>query len=300
VKICRLALPAFAREGKESDVAGFDHESLECGDGDSLESEIIDSARDDVPPPQAREQLLAALNLAPSSGPTEQPSPLRAAGAVHARVVGLALALGAGVAIVVSMSSGGDPVASAPNVAAVAPLEAVAPKETQEPIAAPEEVQAETERSPEPSRQATPARTTPASVRQDAVGAGAERAGHAARSASTAARLQEQEAAAPAPSTLGRELARVTAARSALAEGEAARSLQMLDAYDAEFPAGAFSVEVAVLRVEALARSGHAEDARRLGNRFLAQHPDGLFARRVAATLRSVSLVEDDPSTPTR
>jgi hypothetical protein len=265
-------------------MAGFDHESLECSGGDPLESEIIDSARDDLPPPEAREQLLAALNLAPSSGPTEQSSPGRAVGAVHARVVGLALALGAGVAVVVSMSTSGDPIASAPNVAGVAPVEAVARKEPQEPTAAPEKAQEAP--SPEPSRQAAPVRTTPASV--------------AARSTSAAARLQEQEADASAPSTLGRELARVTAARSALAEGESTRSLQMLDAYDAEFPAGAFSVEVAVLRVEALARSGHAEEARRLGNHFLAQHPEGLFARRVAATLRSVARVEDDLPTPTR
>ena len=77
----------------------------------------------------------------------------------------------------------------------------------------------------------------------------------------------------------------MTAARSALAAGDATRSLAVLDAYEAEFPNGAFSVEVSVLRVEALARAGRMTEARRLGERFLRQHPNGLFARRVASTL---------------
>jgi hypothetical protein len=89
-------------------------------------------------------------------------------------------------------------------------------------------------------------------------------------------------------STLGRELARIAAARNALTEGDATRTLQLLDAYDAEFPRGTFSVEVSVLRIEALARAGRTDEAAQLGNRFLARYPEGVLARRVATTLRAV------------
>ncbi|MDF2695479.1 MAG: hypothetical protein K0S65_3862, partial [Labilithrix sp.] len=34
-----------------------------------------------------------------------------------------------------------------------------------------------------------------------------------------------------------------------------------------------------------LARAGRPDEARRLGSRFLAEHHEGAFARRVAATL---------------
>ena len=84
----------------------------------------------------------------------------------------------------------------------------------------------------------------------------------------------------------------MTDARSALAAGDAARTLEILDSYESEFPSGAFSVEVSVLRVEALARAGRMDEARRLGQRFLQQHPHGLFARRVASTLGVVNSPE--------
>ena len=77
----------------------------------------------------------------------------------------------------------------------------------------------------------------------------------------------------------------MTAARSALAAGDTARTLELLDSYESEFPAGTFSMEVSALRVEALARSGRMAEARRLGERFLQQHPHGLLASRVASTL---------------
>jgi len=271
-------------------VAELDDVSLEGNMLDQLEQDVLDSARDDVPPPAGREQLLAALSLAPSSGMTGRASPRGGAGARVAQVMGVALAVGA-VAVVVSMYGSGDASAPAPapspSPAVVAPVDPVATTETPATVAQPAAVP-----SPQPSsdtpRPASEAIDVPAPNRP----VPALRAVRTAPSAATAA--------SPAESTLGRELARVTAARSALAGGEAARTLHELDAYDAEFPAGAFSVEVAVLRIEALARSGRGDEARRLGDRFLAQHPQGLFARRVATTLRSVGLAPEDPLTPIR
>ncbi|AKU97341.1 hypothetical protein AKJ09_04005 [Labilithrix luteola] len=95
--------------------------------------------------------------------------------------------------------------------------------------------------------------------------------------------------ATPAPTdTLGRESARVEAVRAALARNDAARAVTLLDAYDREFSPGAFAIEVSVLRIEALARLGQTERARRLGKQFLAEHRQGAFARRVTATLEAL------------
>ena len=96
-------------------------------------------------------------------------------------------------------------------------------------------------------------------------------------------------ARAQAPTdTLDREIARVDAARAAVARHQSARALALLDAYEREFSPGAFAVEVSVLRIEALADAGRFEEARRLGERFLSEHRQGAFARRVAATIESL------------
>ncbi|MBX3207137.1 MAG: hypothetical protein KF764_18970 [Labilithrix sp.] len=86
-------------------------------------------------------------------------------------------------------------------------------------------------------------------------------------------------------STLALEIAQVEATRAALAAGDAKKTLALLDQYDREFPAGAFAVEVSVLRIEALTRAERTDEARRLGSRFLAEHRQGAFARRVSIAL---------------
>jgi hypothetical protein len=85
-----------------------------------------------------------------------------------------------------------------------------------------------------------------------------------------------------------REIQAVEAARTSLSAGNAGPSLSILDEYNREFPKGAFSVEVSVLRVEALARVGRTSEAKALGKRFLESHREGAFARRVASTLDSL------------
>ncbi|MBX3212210.1 MAG: hypothetical protein KF850_09270 [Labilithrix sp.] len=270
---------------------------------DQLERDVLASARDDVPPPEAREQLLAALNLPASTASAGRSSAWGGAGARVAQVVGLALAVGAASIAVVGLSGDDAETAAAPEAAAVAPPAPAATPEMVATIAAPA--------SPQPPHAAAPGEPPPAEEATDVAApnrpAPAPRGARPAQPAPDApaelgARAPTTRSGAPArvESTLGRELARVTAARSALAGGHAARALGELDAYDAEFPAGAFSVEVAVLRIEALARSGRSDEARRLGDGFLAQHPRGLFARRVTTTLRGAGPAPEDPPTPAR
>jgi hypothetical protein len=101
--------------------------------------------------------------------------------------------------------------------------------------------------------------------------------------APTAHRSRSAERAEADP--LPPQIARVDAARAALARGDTQQTLALLHAYDREFPDGAFTIDVAVLRIEALTRAGKTEQARALGEEFLGRHPQGPFARRVRRTL---------------
>ncbi|MBX3199784.1 MAG: hypothetical protein KF894_16735 [Labilithrix sp.] len=298
-------------------MAELDETSLVGSELEQLEQDVLASARDDVPPKEARDQVLAALSLPASTASAGRASPWGGAGARVAQVIGLALAVGAASVAVVGLS--GDDAEAVPTseAAAVAPRVPVTTPETA-PEAMPETVSTiaapAVVASPRPPQEAAPGESTPTEETTDIAAPnrpapaprGARPVQHtpaADAPAELGARAPTTRSSAPAArveSTLGRELARVTAARSAIAGGEAARALGELDAYDAEFPAGAFSVEVAVLRIEALARSGRGDEARRLGDRFLAQHPQGLFARRVTTTLRSVGPAPEDPPTPAR
>ena len=258
-------------------MSDLDLEPLVRGDADPLEKTVLGSARADAPALAAKAALLATLAPAPAPpasdaphAPRVGPSLLRRFGARYAP--GVALVVGAGAAALMSVSREAERRAE-PNAGVVelAPP-AVAPSRPESAHAPPAIV--------EPSAPEPPARVPgeTASVRP------------APRHVPVAPRAVARPSAEPDDdSTLARELARVGAARSALAAGDPARTLTLLDAYDAEFPKGAFTIEVSVLRIEALARSGQVEEARKLGDRFLAQHPDGAFARRVTATLQGIA-----------
>ncbi|MDF2697658.1 MAG: hypothetical protein K0S65_6041 [Labilithrix sp.] len=249
----------------------LDLEPLVRGDSDPLERIVLGSARGDVPAPDAKAQLLAALARA-SAPPSDVPCPPSLLSRFGGRYTpGIALLVGASAAAIMSMVTAHrePPLASASSEVALV----VAPSSIVEPPAA------------LPSAPADPPATAPPAkpvVRRKAP------------AAETAPKTRLDPSAEPvADSTLGREIERVGAARSALAAGEPGRTLSLLDAYDAEFPKGTFSVEVSVLRIEALARSGRVDEARRLGERFLSQHPEGAFARRITATLQNIA-----PATP--
>ena len=89
----------------------------------------------------------------------------------------------------------------------------------------------------------------------------------------------------PTRASLAQEIAMFDHARAALEEGEADRALALLDAYQSRFRAGAFSQEAEELRVQALLRKGDRGRAARVGQRFLAAHPESPHAARVRALL---------------
>jgi hypothetical protein len=84
----------------------------------------------------------------------------------------------------------------------------------------------------------------------------------------------------PAGANLTRELAALDAARSALAEGDAAGALTLLDAYARGFPRGGLDLEAEVLRIDALAKAGRNGQARRRAQAFLRRHPNSVLASR--------------------
>ncbi len=88
--------------------------------------------------------------------------------------------------------------------------------------------------------------------------------------------------AAPALSV---EIALVQQAARALVSGDAAVALSLLDTYDRQCPHGALADEAGALRVQALARSGRASEARALARRLLDAHPHGVLATRLKGVL---------------
>jgi TolA-binding protein len=90
---------------------------------------------------------------------------------------------------------------------------------------------------------------------------------------------------APTSTALGPQVAAIDGARRAFAAGDATRALQLVGDYEARYPAGAFTQEAEVLRVEALLRQGDRVGARSAGTRFLAQYPSSPHAARMRALI---------------
>jgi hypothetical protein len=88
----------------------------------------------------------------------------------------------------------------------------------------------------------------------------------------------------PARSSLD-ELRLVDSAREALQSGDAARTLDLLQHYEARIVERQFELEVAVLRMEALARLGRTEAARERARQVLARAPSERQAARARAIL---------------
>jgi hypothetical protein len=91
----------------------------------------------------------------------------------------------------------------------------------------------------------------------------------------------------PPPATLSEELALLDQARSALSDGDAPRALALLDRYDNKLRAKHLNAEAALLRIEALSKSAHAEEARKRARQFIEMYPDSPLADRARALLGS-------------
>jgi hypothetical protein len=85
------------------------------------------------------------------------------------------------------------------------------------------------------------------------------------------------------------EVTALRRASAALASGDAALALSILQDYGVRFPDGSMASEAAVLRIEALAHAGDVSAARRAAESFLAAYPRSPYTARVR------SIVETNP-----
>jgi len=86
-------------------------------------------------------------------------------------------------------------------------------------------------------------------------------------------------------SSVPMELATLDQARSALASGNPAQALSILDAYAMRFPHASMASEATVLRIEALVRAGDRAAAQRVADSFLSFNPQSPYAARIRSLL---------------
>jgi outer membrane protein assembly factor BamD (BamD/ComL family) len=86
-------------------------------------------------------------------------------------------------------------------------------------------------------------------------------------------------------STLADEVRLIDAALAAVRNHRGARALELLDAYDRQYPTGAMAPEAAVARIDATRAVGDIAHARELATAFLAAHPGSPLAARVRALI---------------
>jgi hypothetical protein len=84
---------------------------------------------------------------------------------------------------------------------------------------------------------------------------------------------------------LAAELGALDAARSELAAGNANGALGKLDDYARLYPRGRLVLEAEVLRIDALAKSGQTDVAKKRAEAFLRRHPNSVLASRVRGYL---------------
>ena len=77
------------------------------------------------------------------------------------------------------------------------------------------------------------------------------------------------------------EIASMDDVRAALARGDGARALTLLDDHDRKFPSGHLAPEAFVTRIDALVRTGNLATARALADNYLARHPTSPHAGRI-------------------
>lgn len=225
-------------------------EPLLTTDATELERRLLDAGGRERPSPELVKRMALGIGVSvPVPGPAAPhaaPQPLTSSSSLWPWLGGGAvLAVAAGVWLT------RQPAAAPP--APVAPV-SVAPSALER-VAAPTPTPAAASDSSEPSDVASPSAPAAPSSRRPGSDASSN--------------------------DLARQIARVDAARQALAQGQAARALQLVTAYRAEFPRGAFRPEVAAVEVEALVKLGRVTEARALAGRFQSAYGSGPLADRV-------------------
>ncbi len=225
--------------------------------GEGLEVALLRSALPDTPSQGSKRKMLVALGIA--SGVATASAEATAAGTLAK--VGLAgLLKWVGIGVIGGAAMVGVVETVAPQAAPVSRAEIVEP----------------------PPLPRTPSEQAPLTVKEAPAPPAASEEVVSAEPSPQAARSQEPGANT---TSLADEVRALDGARKALAGGNAKACLEKLDSYRVEFPRGVLGLEATVLRIEALAASGARTQARDLGTRFLASHPDSAHAARVRSVI---------------
>lgn len=236
-------------------------------DADDFERRLLGAARRELPPQGARERAATALglglgNVTPSPDGAPQ---IGGPGGTSGLLSGKWLALLGGAAVGGAMVAALWSPSPSPVHGSGEPLPVVV------------------EPSP-PAPSSTAPMPTPPPVASSVALDSLPDAPAVARSRSTSRTAPPPAIGTPSSDdTLARETALIDQARAAVSRSEGAVALAALDRHDREFPSAVFALDAAVLRIEALERTGRFGEARALAERFLVGHPEGSYARRVRA-----------------
>jgi hypothetical protein len=246
-----------------------------------LEHDLLASARARTAPPEARHRAVevAASILTGSAltvgGGAIAASPKHAWGVVS-KWACLTGVVGIGVVVAFTAARGGHQAATLGSALPERAVYGVASSSSVAHAASPSPLQAKT---------ASVADVPPVVDVNDLPVAPAPGVTSAPARAATVAIAAIDTAGPPGRAPLTLELAILDRARAALASGDATRALSALDEHAARFPRGTLSAEAAVLRIEAVARTGDTDTARRLAHAFLADHAASPYAARVSTWL---------------
>jgi len=100
-------------------------------------------------------------------------------------------------------------------------------------------------------------------------------------------------ARAAEPVSLAQELAALDAARATMARGDSQGALLLLEGYAKTCPQGRLRLEAELLRIDALAKSGQLQVARRRAEAFLRHHPGSVLAARARSYTETRGSLDD-------
>jgi hypothetical protein len=250
---------------------------LSAPDTDDLERDLLEAGAREAPSAEARQRTLSALGIPGGRQPADSgaTTPALAARPLSStRALRLLTWFGLATLAAISVREAASRFSRAPSPARpAASATAATPAHADEP-------------TPDPGVVTPSTLVTAPSVASDSEIASAP---SAAPSAAVAASSRPSPAPAPAKraiagndgSSLAAEIAALERARTPLQRGDTAAALRALDDYRRTFPRGVMAPEAAVLRIEALAKSGRLDAARALASRFLTQNPKSPHAEHV-------------------
>lgn len=236
------------------------------------EQQLLSAARSDAPPSGARQRVMSAMGLSAAAS-------LAGAEVAAAKLQAATLTSAAGGSSLLLKAVGVGVAVGGLGMAALVGLNAEAPPEPRvAPSAVPSAVvpvpRAAVDAAPVASVAPTPA---PVTSRKAAVPMGVP----------SVLTLPGPSARAPSPAIaeIEAERALIESARQALASGRASTAVKALNEYEARFGFGVLGHEQVALKVKALISLGRRAEATTLGERYLADRPNGTQAATIRRLL---------------